>query len=117
MEALAVRFVLGGLIVSAFAAVGEVFKPKSFAGMFGAAPSVALATLGLSMVTNGPDYAATQCREMILGAAALVVYSAACAMLVTRPLPVWAAAALCWIAWLIASFGLWIVVHWLDGAP
>jgi len=31
--------------VSAFAVIGDLFKPKSFGGLFGAAPSVALATL------------------------------------------------------------------------
>jgi hypothetical protein len=36
---LLIRFVLGGLIVSAFAVVSEMFKPKTFAGLFGAAPS------------------------------------------------------------------------------
>ena len=40
------RFLMGGMIVSLFASLGDVLKPKSFAGLFGAAPSVALATLG-----------------------------------------------------------------------
>jgi hypothetical protein len=39
-----IRFVVGGLAVSAFAVLGDVFRPKSFAGLFGAAPSIALAT-------------------------------------------------------------------------
>jgi hypothetical protein len=30
---LAIRFVLGGLIVSTFATTGEVLRPKSFAGI------------------------------------------------------------------------------------
>jgi hypothetical protein len=29
------RFAVGGLIVSLFAALGDVLKPKSFAGLFG----------------------------------------------------------------------------------
>ena len=37
------RFVIGGVVVSVFALIGDVIKPKSFAGLFGAAPSVALA--------------------------------------------------------------------------
>jgi hypothetical protein len=32
----AVRFLAGGLIVSAFAILGDVLRPKSFAGLFGA---------------------------------------------------------------------------------
>jgi hypothetical protein len=39
---LAFRFIVGGLVVSLFAVLGDVFKPKSFAGLFGAAPSVAM---------------------------------------------------------------------------
>ena len=41
-----VRFLVGGVVVSAFAMFGDVLRPKSFAGLFGAAPAVALATLG-----------------------------------------------------------------------
>ena len=41
-----VRFLIGGLAVSSFAILGDLLRPKSFAGLFGAAPSVALATLG-----------------------------------------------------------------------
>jgi hypothetical protein len=37
-----VRFLAGGIVVSAFAELGDVLRPKSFAGLFGAAPSVAL---------------------------------------------------------------------------
>ena len=31
-----IRFLVGGLFVSAFAVLGDVLKPKSFAGLFGA---------------------------------------------------------------------------------
>jgi hypothetical protein len=52
-----VRFLLGGAVVSAFAMLGDVLRPKSFAGLFGAAPSVALATLGTAIFRHGVDYA------------------------------------------------------------
>ena len=39
------RFLVGGLVVSFFAMIGGALKPKSFAGLFAAAPSVALATI------------------------------------------------------------------------
>jgi hypothetical protein len=38
------RFIAGGIAVSAFAAFGDAVRPKSFAGLFGAATSIALAT-------------------------------------------------------------------------
>ena len=47
------RFVIGGVVVTAFALLGDSFKPKSFGGLFGAAPSVALATLGLATYMEG----------------------------------------------------------------
>jgi hypothetical protein len=45
-------FVAGGLIVSAFAILGDLLRPKSFAGLFGAAPSIALATLTMAVFTK-----------------------------------------------------------------
>src|SRR5690348_3957240 len=48
-----IRFMVGGLFVSAFAVLGDVLKPKSFAGLFGASPSVALATLTLTIHSPG----------------------------------------------------------------
>jgi hypothetical protein len=33
-----IRFLVGGAVVSVFALIGDVLKPKSFAGLFGAAP-------------------------------------------------------------------------------
>ena len=37
------KIMIGGVAVSAFAMLGELLKLKSFAGLFGAAPSVSLA--------------------------------------------------------------------------
>jgi len=47
MGQILVRFVLGGLVVAAFAVLGDMLKPKRFAGIFGAAPAVVLPTLAL----------------------------------------------------------------------
>jgi hypothetical protein len=69
------RFLVGGLAVSAFSAIGDVFRPRSFAGLFGAAPSIAIATLMITVWTQGPQYAALEGRSMIIGAVALCVYS------------------------------------------
>jgi uncharacterized membrane protein (GlpM family) len=72
------RFLLGGLIVSAFAVVGDVLRPKGFAGLFGAAPSVALATLTLTLFAEGKHYAALEARSMVAGAFAFFGYTLAC---------------------------------------
>src|SRR5947207_9836693 len=75
MKLILIRFLIGGISVSTFALLGDLFKPKSFAGLFGAAPSVALATLALSVIVEGKDNAATQSTSMMLSCFALFCYS------------------------------------------
>lgn len=69
---LAIRAVLGGTLVVVFALVGEVVKPKRFAGIFGAGPSVALANLALVAAIEGISTATTESLGMIAGGVAMV---------------------------------------------
>ena len=69
------RFLAGGIAVSAFAALGDTLRPKSFAGLFGAAPSIALATLLITLSQKGAPFVAMEGRSMIVGAFALALYS------------------------------------------
>jgi len=75
MEELVFRFPIGGAVISAFALLGDVLRPKSFAGLFGAAPSIALATVGMTIARHGKEYAATEARSMMLDAIAFCVYA------------------------------------------
>ncbi len=101
------RFFAGGLVVSTFAMFGDVLRPKSFAGLFGAAPSVALATLGIAVVQHGTEYAAIQSRSMMSGAIALCCYSIlVCQLLMRLRMPPLTATLFSIIAWLIVAFGL-----------
>jgi hypothetical protein len=103
---LAIRFILGGLIVSLFSVAGELWKPKTFSGLFGAAPSVALASLGLAFAKQGPEVVAVLGRSMVIGAMALYVYGAACVIATKREKwPVWLSAFSAWFAWGAAAFG------------
>ncbi len=103
-----IRFVVGGAIVSAFAVLGNLFKPKSFAGLFGAAPSVALATLLLTASTRGQIYASVEARSMLLGAIALGCYSLVVALLLERFRVAALRATLASLpVWFAAAFGLW----------
>lgn len=106
-----VRFLIGGAIVSVFAVLGDLFRPKSFAGLFDAAPSVALATLTLAVVRDGSVYAAEEARAMLAGAIALSAYCqltgwrlmrqrGSSLQVATLALPLWFAIA----------FGLWFVI-------
>jgi len=81
---LLVRFLLGGLIVSLFAVISDGLRPKGFAGLFGAAPSVALATLTLTLLTDGKQYAALEARSMVAGALAFLAYALACVYLLAK---------------------------------
>ena len=75
MKEIALRFLLGGSFVAAFSLVGEAFRPKTFSGLFGAAPSVALASLALTIGYKGAEYASLEARAMLAGAAAFFLYS------------------------------------------
>jgi hypothetical protein len=79
-----IRFLAGGFIVSAFAVLADILRPKSFAGLFGAAPSVALATLSLALWRQGGEYVSVEGRSMIFGALALALYSLAVCQLLIR---------------------------------
>jgi len=112
MKEILIRFLIGGIAVSFFAVLGDLFKPKSFAGLFGAAPSVALATLLLTVGKDGRQYAAAEAHSMLAGAIEFFVYASAVSRFMMRRdgsalrisislLPVWVAAALgLWYVWL-----------------
>ena len=108
MKVIFIRFLIGGGVVSIFAILGDLFKPKSFAGLFGAAPSVALATLGLTVASDGKSYASIEASSMMAGACAFFVYASCVSWVLMHgrakalsvavsALPVWGAVA----------FGLW----------
>lgn len=102
-----VRFIAGGLIVSAFAILGDMLRPKSFAGLLGAAPSVALATLSIAVVQHGPQYAAAESWTMIYGAIALACYSlAVCYLLMRVRLGALPATIVAFAVWLVVAFSL-----------
>jgi uncharacterized membrane protein (GlpM family) len=108
---LVLRFVVGGIVVSLFALIGDLFKPKSFAGLFSAAPSVALASLGLAFLQHGPDYAALEGRSMMVGAIAFFLYSQLVAYLVLRrKLGVFMVTGASLVVWLASAFALWSVL-------
>ena len=112
MTEILVRFLIGGAVVSVFAVVGDLLKPKSFAGLFGAAPSVAIATLGLTVATEGAAYAASEARSMMAGAIAFFAYASFVSWVLMRYKPAALWVTICSIPlWLGVAFGLWYV--WL----
>jgi Protein of unknown function (DUF3147) len=109
------RFVLGGIAVSAFAALGDILRPKSFAGLFGAAPSIALATLALTLSKDGPAFVAVEGRSMIVGAFALAAYSLSVCLLLKRiPVSSRIATMAALIVWFAVAFGASFVLFCLS---
>ena len=110
MKEILIRFIIGGAVVSIFAALGEVLRPKSFAGLFGAAPSIALATLGLTIGHEGKAYAALEARSMIAGALAFFFYAAVVSWVLMRYKPSALAVSVALLpVWFGTSFALWAV--------
>lgn len=112
MSQILIRFIVGGFVVSAFALIGDLLRPKSFAGLFGAAPSVALATLSLTVVKMGSSYAATEARSMIAGAIAFFIYASFVSWILMRYKlkALWATMGSISL-WFCVAAGLWYV--WL----
>ena len=108
MLQLLVRGVAGGIIVSGFALLGDVLKPKSFAGLFGAAPSVALASLALAFHSDGAVFVAAEAHSMVAGAIGFAVYAAGVCVIVRGGRRSVRLAAIAMLPlWLLAAFATW----------
>ena len=104
------RFLIGGTVVCLFAGLGDALKPKSFAGLFSAAPSIALASLGLVALKNGKMFAAIESRSMLVGAAAFFIYSLVCCrLIIRRRLHAAPTTVIALVLWLIVALGGWAV--------
>jgi hypothetical protein len=110
------RAMVGGVVVSAFALLGDLLKPKRFAGLFGAAPSVALATIVLTVMKQGNEYVSIEARSMVLGSLAFFFYASVVSrLLIRRKLPVLPVTSVAIALWLVCAFGLWYAVQRLAG--
>ena len=69
---LMLRALVGGAFVAAFSVLGELLRPKSFAGIFAAAPSVALAALLITALAAGQADVWSSALGMLAGAVAMV---------------------------------------------
>ena len=106
-----VRFCVGGIVVSLFALLGDLFRPKSFAGLFSAAPSVALASLGLAFAQHGAGYASLEGRSMMVGAVAFFLYSQLVSYLVLHhKLGVFMVSSSSLLVWLASALALWSIL-------
>ena len=84
MGELLLRFVIGGVVVSLFAVLGDMVKPESLGGVFAAAPTIALATVVLTMHQHGGAYVSLEARSMVAGAIAFFVYACSVSFVLMR---------------------------------
>ena len=78
--------------------------------MFGAAPSVALATLALTLFKDGKLYASLEERSMIVGAIAFLVYCLVCVRVLAKTNAGAATVTISALAlWLGCVVGFWAV--------
>src|SRR5437763_11315852 len=98
---LAVKGLAGGCLVVAFALLSECLAPKRFAGLFGAAPAVALAGLTIVLLDKGAHDAHENAVGMIAGGAGMIAYAAAAVMLLRRMRASRTA---------VAALGAWVLV-------
>lgn len=109
---LALRFLIGGAVVSLFSLWGDVLKPKSFGGVFAGAPTIALATIVLTAHKSGPHYVALEGRSMMGGAAAFFAYACVVSFVLMRFKPsTLKCATLVMPVWGIVAFAIWAI--WL----
>jgi hypothetical protein len=106
---LAAKAIAGGTVVCAFAAVGEFLRPRGLAGIFAAAPSVAVASLAVTSIASGTGSATSQATAMVAGAAALTVYCLVGIESVKR-FGGMKGAISAMVPWLAVAIGLWAVV-------
>jgi hypothetical protein len=74
---LAVKAVAAGTLVCVFALIGELLRPKQFAGLFSAAPSVALASLAVTSWMSGPSDLLAYLLGMAAGGVGFIAYALA----------------------------------------
>jgi Protein of unknown function (DUF3147) len=100
----------GGLLVLTFAAIAQVLTPKRFAGIFAAAPSVALGSLIVTVAFSGDKNLPPSGAGMAVGGAAFVVYCLAAVPLV-RHFGAWKGSAAALVMWgITAAAGYGVVL-------
>ncbi len=106
---LALRGLVGGTFVVAFALIGEVVSPKAFSGLFSAAPSVSIASLIIIVLTEGTAAARQASTGMVVGGLAMIACCILAAVTIPRIRSLRGSLA-AWLGWLAADLGLYWAV-------
>ena len=103
-----VRFLIGGLVVSAFATSGAFSNPRASPD-YSAPRHLSLSQPSHSQFRKTAEaYAGTECRSMMAGAAGLCLYSILVSQLLARfRLSALTATLSAMPLWFLTAFGLW----------
>jgi uncharacterized membrane protein (GlpM family) len=107
---LALKGLNGGLFVVVFALVAETLRAKRFAGLFAAAPSIALANLLVVAIADGESEALASADGMLIGAGAMSAACLAGTLLVRRANALRSSAALC-VLWLLVAVTAYLTLE------
>jgi len=105
---LAVKGAGGGTLVVVFALLSQTLSPKRFAGLFSAAPAVALVGLALAVIDKGAHDAHEAAVGMVAGAAGMVAYALVAVPLLRRMRAGYAA---------VAALSAWFLTAGLVAIP
>jgi uncharacterized membrane protein (GlpM family) len=103
------KAVVGGIAVVAFSLIGQACHPKRFAGIFSAAPSIALASLAMTAVARGAGATVPYAQGMLIGSAGMVAYCLVSLYLIDR-LHALLGSILAWLAWFAVAGSLYLAV-------
>jgi hypothetical protein len=99
----------GGLLVVVFALIGEVVKPKAFSGLFSSAPSVAVASLAITVVVEDAAKARADTAGMVVGGVGMTACCVVAATVIPKVQALWGSVA-AWMAWAAVALGLYWAV-------
>ena len=106
---LALRAVLAGALVVVFSLIGELTRPKAFSGLFAAAPSVATASLAVTLGFDTVARARSETVGMVLGGLGMAVCCLVASAAIPRLRAVIGSLA-AWLAWGLVALGLFWAV-------
>lgn len=91
--------------------ITDVLKPKKFAGLFSAAPSVAIASLALTAVQMSAEKASQSALAMVAGAIGMIAFCLVAALLEKKAGAI-VSAGVAWVSWLAtAALVFWVFLQ------
>lgn len=109
LSVLVVRGLAGGSLVVVFALINEMVTPKAFSGLFSAAPSVAFASLAVTIVAESSAKARQASIGMVIGGIAMGASCIVAAVAIPRIQSLRGSIA-AWLSWAAVDLGLYWAV-------